>query len=256
MWFLWLLFIQTKEQESLALSRPSCRRLTAYGSFGVDIFISSVLLLCFFFGFLWNLNVADLLARQEPPVETSLGDWRCQVSSLGSFWNHTWTGTSCLAEPQMACFFMGAAGQFLSHPLSLVRFFHGQNFIYVHLNRLIKERHLSMIYTFPDRAAMVDRPLSRKFTWKVCTRNIIPTLLKTKQAWVAFSSNLVFPVAFPVMWRRKLRDPCTRVANWVIPSRMPMEPSWTSPISLWQPVSAMVKPKRVPWPPRGMPTSF
>src|SRR6266849_2001780 len=68
----------------------------------------------------------------------------------------------------------------------------GLNFIYVHINRVIKKFDLNA--------------------------NYIPTISSPKRACSASSSNFPFLAGFPVTWLRRRQARSTRVESWATPS--------------------------------------
>jgi len=91
----------------------------------------------------------------------------------------------------------------------------GQNFIYLHLNRVIKKYDLDMFYIAgPGHGgpAIVGN-VYLEGTWS----DVYPTLRKTKQGSKSYSSNSPSRAAFPVTWRRPRRARSTKGAKEAIP---------------------------------------
>ena len=88
----------------------------------------------------------------------------------------------------------------------------GQNFIYVHLNRIIKKNDLNMIYV-PVLVTGGRRWLPTLIS-KAATAKSIPTSARTKWAEKICSNSFHFPAASPVMLRPQHRAPSTKAANW------------------------------------------
>ena len=88
----------------------------------------------------------------------------------------------------------------------------GQNFIYVHLNQVIKKYDLDMIYVSGPGLTAGRRswatPISRALTARC-----IPTPVRTRPGYGSSSFSFRFPAAFRVMLRRRRPARCTRVVN-------------------------------------------
>jgi xylulose-5-phosphate/fructose-6-phosphate phosphoketolase len=94
----------------------------------------------------------------------------------------------------------------------------GQNFIYVHLNRVIKKYDLDMIYVSgPGHGgpAVVATPI-----WRAPTARSIPTSARMRPDCKSSFSSFRFPAAFPAMPRRSVPARFTKAASWAIPSAM------------------------------------
>ena len=102
----------------------------------------------------------------------------------------------------------------------------GLNFIYVHLNRLIKKHDLNMIYiTGPGHGGPgLVANAYLEGTYSEVYPNISPDEEGMKRLFTQFS----FPAASQAMWHRRRPAQFTRAANSATPSRMPTElPSTT-----------------------------
>jgi hypothetical protein len=125
----------------------------------------------------------------------------------------------------------------------------GQNFIYVHLNRVIKKYNLDMIYVSgPGHGG----PALVGNTYLEGTYSEVYPNISQDEAGL----NQLFtqsPAGFPAMSRRSARGRFTRVVNWGIRSATPSEPYSTTRTSSSPALSAMVKPKPVRWRPPGTP---
>ena len=104
----------------------------------------------------------------------------------------------------------------------------GQNFIYVHLNRVIKEHDLNMIYVSgPGHGgpAVVGNPyLEGTFS------EIYPNISQDEPGCRSYSCNSRFPEAFPATRRRNIPARFTKAASWDTPSAIPSERYSTIPI--------------------------
>jgi len=90
----------------------------------------------------------------------------------------------------------------------------GQNFIYAHLNRVIKQYDLDMIYVSgPGHGgpAVVSNTYS-----KAPTARFIPTSVRTKPACKNYFCNFLFLAEFQVTRRRNVRALFMKVANSAI----------------------------------------
>jgi xylulose-5-phosphate/fructose-6-phosphate phosphoketolase len=90
----------------------------------------------------------------------------------------------------------------------------GQNFIYAHLNRVIKKYGLNMIYVSgPGHGgpAVVGNTYLEAPTAK-----FIPTSARMKPGFAGCLSSSLFPAEFRATPRRSVRARSTRAANWVI----------------------------------------
>ena len=92
----------------------------------------------------------------------------------------------------------------------------GQNFIYVHLNRVIKKYDLDMIYVSgpghggpPSWATLISRAL---------TARSIPISARMRPDFVGCLFNFRFPAEFPATHRRSAQAQSTRAASWAIRS--------------------------------------
>ena len=115
----------------------------------------------------------------------------------------------------------------------------GQNFIYVHLNRVIKKYDLDMIYVSgPGHGgpAVVATLIS-----KALTARSIPTSARMRLGCKSSSSSSRFPAAFRATHRRSARAQFTKAANWATHSAIPSVRCSTIPISSWLAVWAMAR---------------
>ncbi len=93
----------------------------------------------------------------------------------------------------------------------------GLNFLYVHLNRVIKEHDLDAIYiTGPGHGGpglVANAYLEGTYS------KFIPTSRRTRTGCSGCSNSSPFPAAFPVTSHRKRPVRFTKAANWVTRSR-------------------------------------
>ena len=103
----------------------------------------------------------------------------------------------------------------------------GQNFIYMHLNRIIKQYDLE--YDLCVRPG-AWRPRGRRqhLSWRVRTARFIRTSRRTRRDCASCSSSFPFQGAFPAMRHPNARVPFTRAANSVIRSATLLERCWTT----------------------------
>ena len=104
----------------------------------------------------------------------------------------------------------------------------GLNFIYVHLNRLIKRHDLNMIYiTGPGHGGpglVANTYLEGTYS------EVYPNIPQNAVGHAAAVQTVfVSRAAFPATWRRKLPDQFTRAGNWDTLWRMPMARHLTTP---------------------------
>ena len=89
----------------------------------------------------------------------------------------------------------------------------GQNFIYAHLNRVIKKYELNMIYVsgpgHGGPAVVGNTYLEGTYS------EIYPNISQDEAACKNFSCNSHFPAAFPATRRRNVRDQSMKAVNWV-----------------------------------------
>lgn len=90
----------------------------------------------------------------------------------------------------------------------------GLNFIYVHLNRLIKKYDLNVIYVTGPGAAQASLPIP---TWRGPTPSSILIFRKQKMVCADCSNNFPFRVVFQVTPRQKRPARSMKVENWAIP---------------------------------------
>jgi len=104
----------------------------------------------------------------------------------------------------------------------------GQNFIYLHLNRVIKKYDLDMFYVAgPGHGgpAIVGN-VYLEGTWSEVYPNVTLDEAGLKKLFTQFS----FPVGFRATSRRPLQGRFTKVASWGTRSATPSEPPSTIPI--------------------------
>ena len=125
----------------------------------------------------------------------------------------------------------------LRRPLALVDIKHmllghwgttpGQNFIYVHLNRVIKQYDLDMIYVsgpgHGGPAVVANTYLEGTY------RRSIPTSVRTRPGCRSSSCSSRFPVAFRAMRRPSAPARSTRAASWATRSAIRSAPCSTTP---------------------------
>jgi phosphoketolase len=106
----------------------------------------------------------------------------------------------------------------------------GQNFIYVHLNRVIKKYDLDMFYIAgPGHGG----PALVANTYLEGTYSEVDPKISQDEAGIS-SNNSHSRVGFPAMLRRRRRGRFTKVASWGIRSAMPSGPPravWPADIS-------------------------
>ena len=105
----------------------------------------------------------------------------------------------------------------------------GQNFIYVHLNRVIKQYDLDMIYVsgpgHGGPAVVGNTYLEGTYS------EIYPNISQDETgSSEAVSRSFRFPAEFPATPRRSARARSTRAASWAIPSATPSARCSTIPI--------------------------
>ena len=103
----------------------------------------------------------------------------------------------------------------------------GQNFIYVHLNRVIKKYDLDMFYVAgPGHGgpAIVGQTYLEG-TWS----EVYPNVTQDEVGLKSCSHSSRFPAAFPAMWPPRHRVRFMKAASWGIRSAMPLEPRSTIP---------------------------
>jgi len=95
----------------------------------------------------------------------------------------------------------------------------GQNFVYVHLNRLIKEHDASFIYI--SGRGMAGRRSLRRFISKGPTRNFIRRSRRTSRGCGGCSASSLLPAVSRVMRGHTFRDRFMKAANldirWLTP---------------------------------------
>ena len=129
----------------------------------------------------------------------------------------------------------------------------GQNFIYMHLNRVIKKYDLDMIYVsgpgHGGPAVVGNTYLEGTYS------EIYPDISQDEAGLKKLFTQFSFPGGIPATRRPSARARSTRVANWVIRSAIPSVrystiPIWSLPVS-----SATARRKPGRWPRHGIPTS-
>src|SRR5665648_773848 len=117
----------------------------------------------------------------------------------------------------------------------------GQNFIYVHLNRVIKKNDLKMIYiAVPGMAAQHWWPI---LISKGPTARSIRISARMRAGSKKCLRSFHFQAEFPVMFHRRLQDRFMKAVSWVIHSAMRLGPSLTIQISSSRALSGMVRRK-------------
>jgi hypothetical protein len=129
----------------------------------------------------------------------------------------------------------------------------GQNFIYVHLNRVIKKYDLDMIYVsgpgHGGPAAVSNTYLEGTYS------EIYPNISLDEAGLRKLFIQLRFLEEFPVMHRRSARARSTRAVSWAIRSAIRSGRCSTIPILSSPASSAMARRKPDRWPQHGIPTS-
>ncbi len=102
----------------------------------------------------------------------------------------------------------------------------GQNFIYVHLNRVIKKYDLDMFYIAgPGHGGpAIVGFVYLEGTWSEVYPNVTQDEAGLKKLFTQFS----FPGGISAMLRRRRQARFTKVASWAIRSAMPSEPCSTT----------------------------
>ena len=129
----------------------------------------------------------------------------------------------------------------------------GQNFVYVHLNRVIKKYDQDMILisgpghggNFFVANAYLDGTYSEVYPQHQPGRGRHETAVQAVQ----------LPRPSPAMWRPKLRAPSTRAASWAIPLPMPSALCSITPDLICAVTVGDGEAETGPWPPAGSPTS-
>ena len=130
----------------------------------------------------------------------------------------------------------------------------GQNFIYVHLNRIIKKYDLDMIYVsgpgHGGPAVVGNTYLENTYS------EIHPDISQDEAGLRSCFSSFPSPEGSRATHRRRPQGRSTRAGSWAIRSATRSGPSSTIPIS-WSPASSATARRRpVRSPPPGIPTSF
>ena len=130
----------------------------------------------------------------------------------------------------------------------------GQNFIYVHLNRVIKKYDLDMIYVsgpgHGGPAVVGNTYLEGTYS------EIYPTSARMKRGCRSSFFSFRFPAESPATPRRSVRARSTRAVSWATRSATRLGRCSTIPVSLSPASSAMARQKRDRSRRRGIPTSF
>ena len=104
----------------------------------------------------------------------------------------------------------------------------GLNFLYVHLNRLIKKHDLNMIYiTGPGHGGpglVANAYLEGTYS------EVYPNISQDEEGMKRLFTQFSFPAVFLVMSLLKLLDRSMKVVSWAMPSPMPMVQHTTIPI--------------------------
>ena len=130
----------------------------------------------------------------------------------------------------------------------------GLNFLYVHWNRLIRERDLNMMYIIgPGHGGP---GLVANTIWKVPTARFIRISSRTKTELRGYSGNSAGRTGFPAMLRRRRRDRFMRAASWATRWSMPTARPSTIPTSLWPAWLATARLRQARWRRAGTETSF
>ena len=104
----------------------------------------------------------------------------------------------------------------------------GLNFIYAHLNRVIKQRDLNMIYIIgPGHGG--PGIVANAYMEGTYSRGLSEHRTGRRGHAAAVQAVLVSRAAFPATWRRRLPAPFTKAANWGMRSRTPMGRHTTIP---------------------------
>ena len=127
----------------------------------------------------------------------------------------------------------------------------GPNFVYAHLNRVIKERDLSVIFLAgPGHGG----PGIVANTWLEGTYSeVYPNISADEEGMQKLSSNSRSRAAFQVTSHLKLLVRFTRAVSSAMCSHTPSAPLSTTPISR---SLATAKPRPARWPPDGTETNF
>jgi len=103
----------------------------------------------------------------------------------------------------------------------------GQNFIYVHLNRVIKKYDLDMFIQLPvpdTRPAIVGN-VYLEGTWS----EVYPDVTQDEAGMKKLFSNFLSRAESPAMWRRRRPVRFTKAANWAIRSAMAFGAAFDNP---------------------------
>ena len=103
----------------------------------------------------------------------------------------------------------------------------GLNFLYVHLNRVIKAQGLNVLFIAgPGHGA----PGVVANTWLEGTYSeTYPEVSADEEAWAGCSASSPSPAASPATARRTRRAPSTRAASWATRCLTPTAPCSTTP---------------------------
>ena len=161
------------------------------------------------------------MASTATPVPASLSDPRQPLSSEELRKMHAyWRAANYLSVGQIYLY----DNPLLKRPLTPPDVKHmllghwgttpGQNFIYAHLNRVIKKYDLDMIYVSgPGHGgpAIVGNTYSRALIVKS-----IPTSARMRPGFASSLFSFLFPGEFRATYRRNARARSTRAASWAI----------------------------------------
>ena len=130
----------------------------------------------------------------------------------------------------------------------------GLNFIYVHLNRIIKKHDLSILYV--DRTGTRrSGPGRQHLSGRHLQRDLSADLTGRRRDEAALHAVLVSVRESRVTSHRKRPDRSTKAASWATPCRTPTAPRSTIPICSWRASSATARPRPDRWPRAGIRTS-
>jgi len=129
----------------------------------------------------------------------------------------------------------------------------GLNFIYVHLNRIIQQYDLNVVYVAgPGHGGpglVANTYLEGTYS------EMYPAITQNEEGLKNCSSSFPSPGAFPATWHPKRPVPFMKAVNWVIHWSMRTEPSSTIRLC-WSLVWwGMGRQKRALWQPAGTPTN-
>jgi xylulose-5-phosphate/fructose-6-phosphate phosphoketolase len=129
----------------------------------------------------------------------------------------------------------------------------GLNFIYVHLNRIIREHDLDMIYVIgPGHggpALVAQAYMEGTYT------EVYPEITKDAEGMKRLFKQFSFPGGIPSHVAPETPGSIHEGGELGYALSHATEPPSTTPISSWPPWWETAKPRRVPWPRAGTPTS-